>query len=104
LVADVLAAIDDDQNDVGGIGCLGNLFLDACLELVVRVLEAGGIYEPKAVMLVLYLAKDIIAGGTGFTGDDCLLGADHTVKKRTLADVRLTDDRYCWEFRGHNFG
>ena len=96
-------AINNHHNNVSGIGGFGDLLLNGGFKFIGGVFETGGIYQPKLVVFVLYLAKNTIARCAGFACDNRLLRSHHTIKERTLADVRLANNCNGWKFACHIF-
>ena len=102
FIAGVFGAIHDDENDIGCIGCIGDLLLNTCLKLVFCWLEAGCIDEPELMPMVGCLAHHPIARRTGLACHDSLLRAHHTVKQRALASIGTPDDCNSRKFGSHN--
>ena len=101
IVTRILAAVDDNKNNICCVCGFGDLLLNGGFELIVRVFEASRVYEPKLMVLMFYFAQNVVTRGACFSGNDCLLRLDKSVKKRTFANVRLTNDCYSRKFTCH---
>ena len=102
FVTGVFGAIHHDENDIGCVGCIGDLLLNTCLKLVFGWLKASGVDEPKLMPMVGCLTHHPIARRAGLARHDSLLRAHHTIKQRALAGIGTPDDCNGRKFGSHN--
>ena len=89
IVIWVFAAIEGEQDEIGVRDGVFDLVLNVGLELVVWVLETGGINEDVAI---IDAAHDVIASGTRFARNNSRRLVDEAIKEARFASIGLAND------------
>lgn len=99
--ADWDVRLNDDPYDVGAVDGLCDLFLDGELELVLGRFHAGGVDQPKIVLLPARLGHHAVTSGTSLCGHDSLTALEDSIKQAALAHVGTANNSHDRKFFRH---